>query len=283
MPLPGYRLTRLRGRGGFGEVWEAEAPGDRHVALKYLPCRNSRMVVQELRTLQTLRKLEHPNLLHFDKIWCQPGYIVVAMELADGSLEDWLELHCREFGYALSPSSACGFLAQAAAALDFLNSNRLRPDGCTQSFQHCDIKPSNLLLFGDTLKVADFGLSSRISASLNGRCCGGTLDYCAPEMFRGQVSSSTDQFALAVTYCRLRSSRFPFADTPATFEIPCARLHADLEMLTGTEKPIVARALDPVPARRWTSCTTFFEALSQVAYEISGAESSRIRTRGYSY
>ena len=46
-------------------------------------------------------------------------------------------------------------MAQAADALDFLNAG----GAGRQPAQHRDVKPSNLLLYGDTLKVGDFGLA----------------------------------------------------------------------------------------------------------------------------
>src|SRR5438105_2839771 len=83
---PGYHLCRLRGIGGFGEVWEAEKDTGGTVALKFLPCARGRSGVQELRSIQVVQELRHANLIQIDRVWCARGFLVVAMELADGSL-----------------------------------------------------------------------------------------------------------------------------------------------------------------------------------------------------
>ena len=55
---------------------------------------------------------------------------------------------------------ACRLALQAAEALDFLNARNHLIGGQRTGVQHCDIKPNNLLLFGETVKLCDFGLAS---------------------------------------------------------------------------------------------------------------------------
>ena len=100
-PYPGYCLIRRLGSGGFGEVWEAQVAKRRNVALKFLPCDASHSAVREIRSLQEIRQLRHPHLIRIDRIWCFREYIVVAMELADGSLLDLLEISRSQFGRSI--------------------------------------------------------------------------------------------------------------------------------------------------------------------------------------
>jgi serine/threonine protein kinase len=266
VPFPGYRLRQRLGRGGFADVWEAEAADGTATALKFMPCNDSGAAAKEIRSIQAVRQLQHPNLIRIDQVWCYQGYVVVAMELADGSLLDLLEAYQYEFGSPILPEQVCSLLAQVATALDFLNARQHRLGGQIVAIQHCDVKPSNMLLCGETVKLADFGLSSQTTSQLKVHRRAGTLDYTAPEVFQGRLSDRTDQYALAVSYCVLRGGRLPFRDSPATFT-DCqgySRPAPDLSMLSGREQPIIARALSTVPQYRWSSCGELIAQLARL-------------------
>ena len=263
-PYPGYRLRQVLGRGGFAEVWEAETPTGGTIALKFMPCNDGLAAAKEIRSIEAVRKLDHPNLCRIERVWAHLGYIVIAMELADGSLLDLLEAYMSEFHTPIVGEQVCLYLSQAAAGIDFMNSRVHILDGRRVSFQHCDIKASNLLLFGDTVKLADFGLASPTTSALKFHRRAGTLNYTPPEVFQGRLSDWTDQYSLAVTYCELRAGRLPFNDTPATFVKGFVRMAPDLSMLPEAERPIVQRALNPTPQDRWPSCKDFIARLSKV-------------------
>jgi len=263
-PFPGYRLRQVLGRGGYAEVWEAETPAHGTVALKFMSCNDGLAAAKEIRSIEAVRKVEHPYLIKIEQVWAWQGYIVIAMELADGSLLDLFDAYVTEFSTAIPGEQVCAYLGNAAEGLDFLNSRSHAMDGRRVGFQHCDIKPSNLLLFGETVKVADFGLASPTATSLKFHRRAGTLDYTAPEVFQGRLSDWTDQYSLAITYCFLRGGRLPFTDTPRSFVKTYIRPAPDLTMVPEPERAPVFRALNPTPQDRWPSCKEFISRLAQV-------------------
>lgn len=263
-PFPGFRLRQLRGKGGFAEVWETQTSDGRLIALKFMACSDTTAAAKELRAIQSIQKLNHKNLIRTEKVWSLPGYVVIAMELADGSLLDLLDAFANEFGTPIDFQSLSGYMIQAAQVLDFLNARQHIQDGRRVGFQHCDIKPSNLLIVGETLKLADFGLATPTTATSNSYTRWGTLDFAAPEIYRGILTERSDQFSFGVTYHFLRTAHFPFPPPPPKFTKSYVRPAPNLSRLPAAERPIVAKALSPMPDQRWRSCLEFVTELLRV-------------------
>lgn len=257
-----FQLVELLGQGGFAQVWEAEAKDGRRVALKFMPCRSDLSAAREVRAIQAICQLRHPNLIGVDQICSDIGYIVVVMELADGSLLDLLHKYQQTIGAPIRPDLVCLYLAQAARAIDFLNTHQHQVQGQRLGFQHCDIKSSNILLLGDEVKISDFGLSTATGSAIKIHRKVGTVHYAAPEVFQGRLSDWTDQYSLAVTYVHLRTGTLPFGDAPGSFHHSFVRQAPDLHMLPLAEQPIISRALSVIPQARWPSCVEMMNRLA---------------------
>lgn len=72
-PVPGYRLVKFLGRGGFGEVWKASAPGGAAVALKIIVNLSGSEGRKELRALSIVRRIQHAHLVPVTAVWLKDG------------------------------------------------------------------------------------------------------------------------------------------------------------------------------------------------------------------
>jgi serine/threonine protein kinase len=262
-PAPGYRLEAFLGRGGFGEVWRASAPGGFGVAVKFLSA-DAETSERELEALRLLQNVRDSHLLSLHGVYNAPGWHILVMELADCTLADRLKQRRREGLPGVPREELLEYFRQAAAGLDFLNEPRhvLQEGEAPVSIGHGDVKPQNLLLIGSGVKLGDFGLLRALQRSQAAKQTGRlTPAYAAPEILAGQVARQSDQYSLAVAWCELRGGRLPFTGGPAQVMVGHTMRPPDLTMLPEAERPPVERALRKAPRDRWPDCRAFVEAL----------------------
>jgi len=226
----------------------------------------SSSTAREIKCLTAMSALSHPGLMSIQRICSIPGYVVVVMELAEGSMLEYMDVWFAEYRRSIDAQVLLNYFRPVAAALDYLNARQHSRDNRWVGYQHCDIKPSNLLLVDDRLKVADFGLVTPTTASLTPCQKAGTLDFTPPEMHRGMLSDRSDQYSLAVSYYFLRCGWLPFPAPPANFvrSMSYRRPSPNLSHISGEEAVILERALDIAPERRWESCSAFLDRLCEV-------------------
>jgi membrane protein YdbS with pleckstrin-like domain len=261
-PIPGYRLLRQLGIGGFGEVWEAVGPGGLPLALKLVPL-GGKVGESELRALELIKGIRHAHLLATFGAWQVAGRLIIAVELADGTLLSRLRECIGQGRTGIPAHELLEYMREAAEGLDYLNAPRHCWDGEEGvGIQHRDVKPENLLLVGGTVKVADFGLARLLEQSLASHSGGFTPAYAAPEFFEQRTTPWSDQYSLAVTYCHLRGSRLPFTGSVAALMAGHLTKEPDLTMIPVEERSAVARALAKEPGKRWPNCKEFVTTLA---------------------
>ena len=253
MPVPDYQLVEFLGRGGYGEVWKARGPGGYVVALKFIPLgENSGAAEERSAELLKAKDIRHPNLLGLIGSWRRDEQLILAMELADGTLMNRLNEARRNGQPGVPAAELREYMREAAKGLDHLHAIGV---------QHRDVKPQNLLLVGGGVKVADFGLAKVLEQTSASNTGSMTPAYAAPEFLKGRVSPHSDQYSLAVAYCQLRGGKLPFNGGPAQLLMGHLYETPDLTGLPDSEQPAVLRALAKDPNDRWPSCREFVEAL----------------------
>ena len=300
-----YRLLRLLGSGGMGEVYLAEdARIGQQVAIKVIraegvayPQSESAMKAARLfeREAKAIARLDHPNILPLfaygeETLGEQVLTYLVMPYRKEGTLASWL----RQRGRAapLSPVEVAPLLQQAAEALQHAH---------TQHVIHQDVKPANFLIRlrddhpdRPDLLLADFGIAKLMSASASAsQSIRGTPTYMAPEQWDGQPVAASDQYALAIMVYELLVGRPPFQGNPSQvmrqhyLTLPPAPSSLNAHLSPAIDA-VLLRALAKQPDERFPSVAAFARAFHeamqseevlQATLAISRAEAESGTTR----
>ncbi|MFF0490558.1 serine/threonine-protein kinase [Nocardia sp. NPDC004068] len=253
----GYRIVRLVGVGGMGEVYLAEHPRlPRWDAVKILDPGlggDPEFRLRFLREGELAARLEHPNVVSIYDRGAEGEVLWIAMRYVEGA--DLAELARG----GVSPERAVRIIGQAARGLDAAHRAGLL---------HRDVKPANILVAAgddgsDIVRITDFGIARQLDAGTSITASGAiaaSLAYAAPEQLSGDpLSPRTDVYALGCTLFEILTGRTPFGRRPVA-----ALVHAHLSEprpRPSTLAPIppamdavIARAMAKDPAHRFASC-----------------------------
>jgi eukaryotic-like serine/threonine-protein kinase len=206
-----YRVEKLLGEGGMGQVYAAKQPiiGKR-VAIKVLKAafsNDAELVRRFLGEARAVNKIGHPNIIDIFSFGQLPdGRQYFVMEFLEGQT-----LGERMQREPLETEEAKRLLIQACHALEAAHREKV---------VHRDLKPDNLWVarpkHGDSfIKVLDFGIAKLIETEMvNVTQTGvtmGTPMYMSPEQCIGQnVDHRTDIYALGAILYQVFAGRLPF-------------------------------------------------------------------------
>jgi len=285
MPLEGlhlghYRLLRLLGSGGMGEVYLAEdARIGQQVAIKVIrsegiayPQSESAKEAARLfeREAKAIARLDHPNILPLYAYGEETlndtllTYLVMPYR-KEGTLATWL----RQRGRAapLSPAEVAPLFQQAAEALQHAHILHVL---------HQDIKPTNFLIRvredhpdRPDLLLSDFGIAKLTSATASAsQSIRGTPTYMPPEQWDGHPVPATDQYALAIMVYELLVGQPPFQGGPGQvmrqhYLTPPPIPSTLNPRLSPAIDAVLLRALSKQPDERFASVTAFARAFHE--------------------
>src|SRR3954447_4989608 len=214
-----YRLIARVGAGGMGEVWRAEDTRlGRTVAIKVLPpsvLADVEATARLKREARTAAQLYHPSIATIHSIEQDGDQIFIVEEFVEGeSLTNVIKRG------GLSESEICRIGRAVADALAEAHAKGIVPR---------DIKPDNIVVSGNRVKVLDFGIAKQVGVvgapssdtptafvTQQGMILG-TIHYMSPEQALGKtIDGRTDVFSLGVVLYEMATGRRPFGGETIT-------------------------------------------------------------------
>ena len=259
-----YAIEREIGAGGMATVYLArDLKHDRRVALKVLKPELGAVLGVErfLSEIKVTANLQHPNLLPLFDSGEAGGMLFYVMPYVEGeTLRARLEREKQ-----LPVDDAVRIASAIASALAYAHA---------QGVIHRDLKPENILMQAGQPVIADFGIALAVSNAGGARVTQtglslGTPQYMSPEQATGDraIDGRTDIYSLgAMTYEMLVGDP---PHTASTAQAIVAKVLTEKPSSVQTSRPAVSdevayavqKALEKLPADRWSTAQAFAEAL----------------------
>jgi serine/threonine-protein kinase len=277
LPVPGYDMVRVLGRGGMGCVMLGrDQKSGRSVAIKTLLPEfavSEKAMRRFLREIDVAAALKHPHIVEFLDRGTHNGVVYLVTEFVDGADASKL---ADSRGGRLSYPETIMIIAQALDALDYAHA---------QGYIHRDFKDQNVLVSGTwpnfVAKLTDFGLAKSFTQSgmsgvtMAGEMAG-TLAYMPPEQLRNfrDVRPQSDIYAVGMTAYSLMTGSLALelkgktsvAETiKAIFDHPATPLHERAGEVPLRVCEVIDRALAKDPTQRWQTAGAMRTALLNAA------------------
>ncbi len=276
-----YKLIRILGTGGMGQVWLAEKRGaagfSKLVAIKMI----SRSRLGDPRTMQMfldearlVANLVHPNIIQVYQLVRTRKEVFIVMEHVFGvSLLQMIE-RAKELGETLPLDLVAFTMARVCYGLAYAHKKHNR-DGVHLGIVHRDICPTNILIsFRGIPKLSDFGVAKALTSVVDDEASvvWGKYPYMAPEaVHRRGTDPRSDIYSLGLVMYEAITGRMAHdaSDTVALREVLVAERPDDLDprkyvsYVPESLVEIIRKATAANPADRYQDATTLAKDLEQ--------------------
>eukprot|EP00917_Polyrhabdina_sp_WS-2016_P026057 GHVP01055999.1.p1 GENE.GHVP01055999.1~~GHVP01055999.1.p1 ORF type:complete len:397 (-),score=93.47 GHVP01055999.1:3766-4956(-) len=200
--LSKYRKVKLIGEGDFSEVYLVENRENKALSVvkrlkrEHTGKRNREETIKEVKNLWKI--VGTRNCIQIYSAWEQNGYCYIETEyLSKGNLRELMELNkCENIRFneeeIVLVSMSIGNALKGIHSLDII---------------HMDIKPDNILISDEGVKLCDFGLSRDTEDPDD--FIEGDRRYMAPEIFSVGPSKESDIFSLGIVLLEMLTMETP--------------------------------------------------------------------------